>query len=113
MTSMSRVCALLVFVVAMAGCASAVVAPAVVTAPKFPDFILPAVVPSPDPRQAELIKQFTAGWQFLQAGDLPRAEREFQLTLKKSPEFYPSETALGYVELARSNYGPAIEQFDR
>jgi hypothetical protein len=44
---------------------------------------------------------------------LTRAEREFQEILKRSPQFYPTETALGYLELARQNHGAALEHFDR
>src|SRR3954465_12301552 len=101
---------LLVLVLAVGGgaCASAVVPPAVVTAPKFPEFTFPGLTPPVDPKQAELLKLHDAGWRWLQAGDLPQAEREFQVVLKRSPAFYPSETALGYVELARNNYPAAI-----
>ena len=68
----------------------------------------------PDPRLAALGKTaHETAWQFLQAGDLDRAEREFQAVLKRSPAFYPSDAALGYVELARKNYPPALEHFDR
>jgi tetratricopeptide (TPR) repeat protein len=106
---------LLVLVLAGGGgaCASTVAPPAVVTAPKFPEFTFPGLAPPVDPKQADLLKLHDAGWRWLQAGDLPQAEREFQLVLKRSPAFYPSETALGYVELARKNSGPALEHFDR
>ena len=43
------------------------------------------------------------GWAFLQAGDLETAEREFEAALKTTPAFYPAETSLGYVELARKD----------
>ena len=86
--------------------------PPVVTVPKFPGFIFPALTP-PDARQADLVKRQDAGWRWLQSGDLNRAEQEFQAALKRSPLFYPSDVALGYVELARQNYGPALEHFDR
>jgi predicted Zn-dependent protease len=33
--------------------------------------------------------------------------------LRKSPAYYPSDAALGYVELARKNYQPALDHFDR
>jgi tetratricopeptide (TPR) repeat protein len=85
--------------------------PSVVTAPRFAEFIFPALS-TPDPRQAELVKVHEAGWQYLQAGDLDRAEREFQAALKRSPAFYPSDTALGYVELARKNYAASLDRFD-
>ena len=93
-------------------CGHAVAPPAVVTAPRYPEFILPELLAG-DPRQPELVAQHDAGWRWLQAGDLGRAETELQAVLKRSPAFYPSETALGYLEFARKNYGPAIEHFDR
>ena len=33
--------------------------------------------------------------------------------LKKSPEFYPSQTALGYLDLVRRNFESAADRFDR
>jgi tetratricopeptide (TPR) repeat protein len=86
--------------------------PSVATVPRFADFIFPALSP-PDPRQAALVKVHGVGWQYLQAGDLNRAEREFQAALKRSPAFYPSDAALGYVELARRNYPASLDRFDR
>jgi tetratricopeptide (TPR) repeat protein len=80
-------------------------------APHYPDFIFPALTP-PDPRLSDLATQHQAGWQMLQAGDASRAEREFQAVLKRSAAFYPSDAALGYVELARRNYPQALEHFD-
>jgi tetratricopeptide (TPR) repeat protein len=95
----------------ISGC-TATVAPPVVTAPRYPDYIFPTLT-SPDPKQADLLRQHDAAWRWLQAGDFAVAEREFQVVLKRSPQFYPTETALGYLELARTNYGPALERFDR
>jgi Tfp pilus assembly protein PilF len=73
---------------------------------------MPALVP-PDPKQADFVKQHEAGWRSFQSGDLTRAEHEFQAVLKRSPQFYPTQTAMGYLELARQNYGPAVAHFDR
>jgi tetratricopeptide (TPR) repeat protein len=86
--------------------------PPAAAAPRYTDFMFPALSP-PDPRQAALATALQGGWQFLQAGDLNRAEKEFQAVLKKSPAFYPGDVALGYVDLARKNYPPALEHFDR
>jgi Tfp pilus assembly protein PilF len=111
---MTRSLLLVLVLAAGAGaCASAVAPPVVVTAPKFPEFTFPGLTPPVDVKQAELLKLHDAGWRWLQAGDLPQAEREFQAVLKRSPAFYPSEAALGYVELARKNYTPALDHFDR
>ncbi len=95
----------------MAGCTRPV-APPVVTTPHYPDYIFPTLS-QPDPRQAEFLREHDAAWRWFQAGDLARAETEFLAVLKRSPQFYPSETALGYVNLARKDFEPAIERFDR
>jgi Tfp pilus assembly protein PilF len=93
------------------GCARSV-APPVVTTPRYPDYIYPTLSP-PDPKQDEQLRQHEAGWRWLQTGDFARAERELQGVLKRSPQFYPSVTAMGYLDLARSNHGAALEQFER
>jgi tetratricopeptide (TPR) repeat protein len=97
----------------MAACGVPKVPPAtVLSAPKYPDFIMPALVP-PDPALAALETAHGNGWRFLQAGDLNNADHEFQAVLQRSPSFYPSEAALGYVALARKDYQPALDHFDR
>ena len=48
------------------------------------------------------------GWQRLQAGDTRAATREFTELLKRSPEFYPAETGLGFVALAERQYAQAV-----
>src|SRR6266511_3858722 len=53
------------------------------------------------------------GWALLQSGDLRNAEREFASALKGTPAFYPAETSLGYVELARKDGKAALAHFDR
>ena len=81
------------------------------TVPKFPDFVAPEVPAS-----------FTGGpvaanqdraWRLLQAGDLKNAEREFVTVLKASPSFFPAETGLGYVALARQDGKAALPHFDQ
>jgi tetratricopeptide (TPR) repeat protein len=103
--------ALLLFVALLAGCARTV-APPVVTAPRYPDYIFPTLS-QPDPKQDDLLRDHDAAWRWFQAGDLSRAETGFQAVLKRSPQFYPSETAFGYLELARQNFEAAAERFDR
>jgi tetratricopeptide (TPR) repeat protein len=105
-----RALALSLMVVVLAACGKPVTPP-VVTTPRYPDYIQPAL-PQADPRLANTVREHETAWQFFQAGDLQRAETGFQAILKKSPQFYPSETALGYVSLARNNPGPALEHFD-
>jgi tetratricopeptide (TPR) repeat protein len=103
--------ALALSVALLAGCARTV-APPVVTAPHYPDYIFPTLS-QPDPRQANLLQEHDAAWRWFQAGDLARAEAGFLAILKRSPQFYPSETALGYLNFARKDFEPAIERFDR
>ena len=87
-------------------------APPVVTTPRYPDYIFPALA-QPDQRQAALVRDHDLAWRWLQAGDLVRAETGFQAVLKRSPQFYPSDTALGYLDSIRSNFAGAIVRFDR
>ncbi len=87
-------------------------APPVVTTPRYPDYIYPTLA-QPDARQAELLGEHDAAWRWFQAGDVSRAETGFMAILKRSPQFYPSETALGYLDLARKNFEPAAARFDR
>jgi tetratricopeptide (TPR) repeat protein len=95
----------------VAGCAPKVVPP-VVTAPRYPDYIFPTLA-QPDARQAELLDEHDVAWRWFQAGDFTRAETGFMAILKRSPQFYPSETALGYLDLARKNFDPAAARFER
>jgi tetratricopeptide (TPR) repeat protein len=53
------------------------------------------------------------GWAFLQSGEFRTAEREFASALKAQPAFYPAETSLGYLELARKDAKAALPHFDR
>ena len=102
---------LLAAVVFLSACAAKTVPAPVVTAPKFPEFMRPAVpaalADSPAAASA------SRGWAFLQAGDFKTAEREFAAALKMLPSFYPAESSLGYVELARKDPGAALPHFDK
>jgi tetratricopeptide (TPR) repeat protein len=109
MTAMRR--CLLVVAVLVGACAPKLAPAPAVTAPKFPDFIRPAVPPSLAGSAAAASE--SRGWAFLQAGDLRSAERELGAALKVEPAFYPAETSLGYVELARKEPRAALAHFDR
>jgi len=102
---------LLAAVITVSACAPKVVLAPVVTSPKFPQFIAP-VVPEAMAAMPAAINQ-SRGWAFLQNGDLKTAEHEFSNALKTTPAFYPAETALGYVELARKDPKAALPHFDR
>jgi tetratricopeptide (TPR) repeat protein len=95
----------------VSACAPKVIPVPAVSAPRFPDFMAPTIPPayagSPSAAGED------RGWRFLQAGDLKSAERELTATLKATPSFYPAETGLGFVELARSDAKAALQHFDR
>jgi tetratricopeptide (TPR) repeat protein len=82
----------------------------VITA-RYPDFMFPAA--PDDLGTPAALERHRAGWLWLQAGDLRAAERNFQSSLKLAGGFYPSETGLGYVGLARKDHDSAVEHFDR
>ena len=96
----------------LAGCAARLVAPppSVVT-PQFPDFVFPDV--PPDLERSGLAPQMDVAWRWLQVGELGNAEKDFTTILKTSPTFYPAETGLGYLELARKDEEEALAHFDR
>ena len=75
--------------------------------PHYPDFVFPALTP-PDPRLADLASRTRRAGSFFRLATSVRAERDFQAVLKKSAAFYPSEAALGYLELSRKNYPQAL-----
>lgn len=86
-------------------------APPVASSPKFQDFLAPTVPPTYANSPAAIGQD--RGWRFLQAGDLKNAERELTAALKAVPGFFPAETSLGYVELARKDAKAALPHFDR
>src|SRR6266511_5111761 len=92
-------------------CAAKIVPAPVVTTATFAEFIQPAVPASFAGTPAANSQQ--RGWALLQSGDLRNAEREFASALKGTPAFYPAETSLGYVELARKDGKAALAHFDR
>jgi tetratricopeptide (TPR) repeat protein len=103
---------LLVLLATFAASCGRAVAPPVVTTPRYPDYIFPTLSP-PDQRQADLVREHDAAWRWFQAGDTQRAETEFLAILKRSPQFYPSDTAMGYLDLARKSFEQATARFDR
>ena len=101
--------AVLILLGLAAGCATRTALP-VVTAPKHPDFIIPAV---PETAAPSLRTAIQRGWQFLQADDFRNAERELASALKTSPQSASAEAALGYLSLARDRADNALPAFDR
>jgi tetratricopeptide (TPR) repeat protein len=92
-------------------CAPKTVDLPVVTAPRFPDFMKPAV---PAALAGSAIAQHhERAWTFLQAGDLQRADTEIGAALKTDPGFFTAEIDSAYVALARKDPQAAVGRFDR
>jgi len=102
---------LLASIVCLSACAPKTPPTTAPLAPKFPEFMRP-VVPAAMASGAAAASELR-GWTSLQAGDLRGAEREFNAALKTQPAFYPAETSLGYLELARKDAKAALPHFDR
>lgn len=108
----NRVCGAVATVVLLgfvAACAPKA-APAVAGAPKHPDFVFPV---APANALPALTARLDRGWQYLQLDDHRNAEREFAAALKQQPSFYPAETAMAYLSMARGNEKDAAARFDR
>lgn len=84
--------------------------PAVVAAPRHPDFMFPVAPEGTLPAQQLRLDR---GWAYLQIDDTRNAEREFLAAVKQQAAFYPADAALGYVALARGNEADAVARFDR
>jgi tetratricopeptide (TPR) repeat protein len=108
---MTRAAALALLVLLGACAARPAPTPPAVTAPKFPDFIRP--VPPRGLGTPAALERHEVAWQWLQAGDLRAAERNFTSALKQSSSFYPAEVGLGYVALASKKHKEALLHFDR
>jgi len=106
--------ALVILLGLASGCGSnvaPVAPPAAVVVPRFPEFVFPGV---PERLAApEVGATHELAWQWLQAGDLKAAERNFTAALRLAPGFYPSEAGLGYLALARKDNKEAASHFDR
>jgi tetratricopeptide (TPR) repeat protein len=82
------------------------------SATRFRDFVEPTI-PAAFGANPSAVASQKRGWRFLQAGDFREAEREFQLALRSAPEFFPAETSLGYLELARKDAKAALAHFEK
>jgi tetratricopeptide (TPR) repeat protein len=102
---------LVLVLVTAAACAPTTIAVPVVTTPKFPELIRPAVPAALAGSDAAIL--YDRAWRFLQAGDFRSAERDLAAALRTTPAFYPAEAASGYVALAQSDAKTALAYFDR
>ena len=82
------------------------------SATRFQDFVEPTI-PRAFSAYPSAVASQARGWRLLQAGDLQNAEREFELALGNAPDFFPAETALGYVELAMKDAKAALPHFEK
>ncbi|MEX2271862.1 MAG: S-layer homology domain-containing protein [Vicinamibacterales bacterium] len=79
-------------------------------AARYPDLPFPDI---PEALAAtDAATRHEQAWNRLQAGDLRGAEREFK-ALASQAGFYPAEAGLGYVNIARKDFAPAVAAFDR
>ena len=104
-----RIAAIIGMAILMASCAAKAVPP-LPAAPKYPDFMYPAV--PPELSGVDQAARIDAGWRFLQNDDLRRADREFAAALKGSPGLYPARVGSGYVALAQQDFDAALGSFD-
>jgi tetratricopeptide (TPR) repeat protein len=95
---------------ACVGCAERIVPPTVPSAPKYPDFMYPAVPAAL--QRAPGAERVDLGWRFLQSGDPRNALREFDAALQRNPQFYPARAGEGYAALARGDHDRALTAFD-
>jgi tetratricopeptide (TPR) repeat protein len=84
--------------------------PPVPDTPRHPEFLYPVVPPGFSNRT--VLTRHEGGWRYLQVDNLRNAEREFQAALRAEPAFFPAETGLGWVELARRDPADALAWFD-
>ncbi|HET9834642.1 MAG TPA: S-layer homology domain-containing protein [Vicinamibacterales bacterium] len=98
--------------IAAGACASKTVPLPNESATRFQDFVEPTIPQAFTGNPAAIASQ-QRGWRFLQAGDFRNADREFQLALRAAPQFYPAETSLGYLELARKDAKAALPHFEK
>jgi tetratricopeptide (TPR) repeat protein len=77
----------------------------------YPGFETPAVPAELAARAPAAARRHAEAWQVLQTGDARAARARFAEVLVQAPEFYPSQAALGFVELASKDERRAAERF--
>jgi tetratricopeptide (TPR) repeat protein len=97
-------------VLLLAGCTARV---PVVTTPVsiYPEYLFP-IVPDEFLTSVEASLHEEA-WRIFQSGDLVSAELQYLELLESSPKFYPAETGLGWLNIARGGFLDALSYFDR
>jgi tetratricopeptide (TPR) repeat protein len=98
-------------VVLLEACAARSVPVPVATAPKYPEFVVPAIPAALAASPA--VAHHDLAWRFLQSGDLKNADRELGAATQATPAFYPAEATSGWVAMARKEPQAALMHFDR
>ena len=107
---MSRRLAILVLGVLVTAAACAPKAPpAVVSAPRFPEFLQP---PVPSAAPPAVVADLSIAWNQLQSGNTGGADRTYARVLKMAPETAAALAGQGYVALARRDAERAVSRFD-
>ena len=95
------------------GCSRPVPPPVVAPgSERYPDYPKPGLTPDLA-RQQVLAQQHERAWVQLQSGDPKGAERTLRELLKKAPQAYASQAALGFARLAQDLHADALQWFDR
>jgi Tfp pilus assembly protein PilF len=102
----------LVLAAIVSACGARSVKP-VTTGPVYPQYEFPAVPDALSAQMGEAAKLHQEAWDLLQAGSARAANRRFSSALRRSPDFYPAWTGLGYTALSQNEHKEAIEEFDK
>lgn len=78
------------------------------SAPQHPEFVPPTVPPG---SSQAVVGQLARAWQALQAGDLPKAGRDYTDVAQRHADQPAGPTGLAYVALARRQSEAAVEGF--
>jgi tetratricopeptide (TPR) repeat protein len=100
-------------VIALAGGAACArpVAPATPAPPRVAD--LPGLeIPAGIEATPEVAARHNDGWRRFQAGDLRGATREYSAALSLKPDFFPSQTGMGYIAFQDEKWQDAARWFD-
>lgn len=105
-----RVAWMIVLLAGAAACARPV-PPAMPAAPRFAD--VPGLeIPAGVAATPEVEERHTAGWRRFQSGDLRGAARDYSAALALHPDFFPSQTGMGYIAFKEEKWEDAAKWFD-
>ena len=107
----TRTVVVLIVAFALQGCAARTVSPPIMTPPKYPGFVPPAI-PAGLATSPAAAHQMLA-WRFLQSGDFSNADQEIGAALHGTPGFYPALATAGWIAMARGDAETAVASFAR